>query len=473
MIFNPKNLTLAGGEYLFNGKIVARCHHSLANDSIKLFWHNFSFGFSDLETVACDEYVFTIGDAQPVQTNGCAYSINVQPNGICLSAKNEHDLKYAFMTLLDMFTCCHTDNGEIIKIACCSLSESPVIENRIVHFCVFPETELWVLQRFVRFAAALKYTHIIIEFWGTLHLDSMKELAWKNSYTKEQIAPIVQEAHELGLKIIPFFAHWGHATMSRVLNGKHVVLDQNPSLQSYFNEDGWCWNIADSRVRKLLKSVRGELMELFGDCEYFHIGCDEAFSFKFTKENMDMVCDYLNEVAADLLACGRKPVMWGDMLIHPRPYFNKENNYTCLAPSLEIEKYLTSRLDKNIIIADWQYSSPVYPVETAKVFVENGFQVMLSSYDSTKIELDAVQKTVIEQKLKGHLHTTWCTLTRGMPMILMAAVGSFEQDESCVRVTQVNTIYRTQTAALLRKVMPVNGDYEKSGWSKVQIETTL
>ena len=30
---------------------------------------------------------------------------------------------------------------------------------------------------------------------------------------------------------------------------------------------------------------------------------------------------------------------------------------------------------------------------------------------------------------------------------------------------------RTKTAALLRKVMPAGGDYEKAGWSRVQVSS--
>lgn len=472
MVFHPKNLIITEGEYVFNGKVSARCHYSLINDTIKAFWHDFSYGFSTLDATPCTEYVFTIGDASPVFVGDCAYSINVSPSGICLSAKNETDLKLAFMTLLDMFTCCALGEHDGIKIECCTLSESPLVENRMVHFCVFPETELWQLRRFVRFCAALKYTHVVVEFWGMLKFDCLKELAWEQAYTKEQIAPVIREANELGLEIIPMFNHWGHATASRHIHGKHVVLDQNPSLQSYFGDDGWCWNIADRKVRDLLKAVRGELMELCGECEYFHIGCDEAYSFEFTEENMGMLCDYINEVTADLLASGRRTIMWGDMLICSRPTFSKNNAYVCLAPSIEAEKFLTSRLDKSIIIADWQYYAPEYPVETAEVFAENGFECMLCPYDSGEKELRAAQATVINKKLKGLLQTTWHTLTRGMWTVLLAAVGCFEQsDEEDLVCARKDAVYITRAAALLRKAMPINGDYEKAGWSKIQVST--
>jgi hypothetical protein len=49
------------------------------------------------------------------------------------------------------------------------------------------------------------------------------------------------------------------------MHGKHVVLDQNPTLQTYFSEDGWCWDIRKPKVRELFRKIRSELIELCGD----------------------------------------------------------------------------------------------------------------------------------------------------------------------------------------------------------------
>ena len=79
--------------------------------------------------------------------------------------------------------------------------------------------------------------------------------------------------------------------------------------------------------------------------------------------------------------------------------------------------------------------------------------------------MNSVISTVRDQKLMGVLHTTWHTLSKGMPYVTHAAVGSFEGIDACVprRI-------RTSTAALLRRVLPAAGDYEKAGWSKIQVD---
>ena len=66
--------------------------------------------------------------------------------------------------------------------------------------------------------------------------------------------------------------------------------------------------------------------------------------------------------------------------------------------------------------------------------------------------------------LYGLIHTTWHTLAKGMPYVLMAAVGCYEGRE----VKSVRE-FRTSAAALLRKVYRSNGVYERAGWTKYQI----
>ena len=72
--------------------------------------------------------------------------------------------------------------------------------------------------------------------------------------------------------------------------------------------------------------------------------------------------------------------------------------------------------------------------------------------------------TVKTQSLDGFLHTTWHTLSSGMPFVLLAAVCGFDRECEWDLVGA-----RTYTAALLRRVMSIGGDYRKAGWSKVQI----
>ena len=462
MIFHPLNLIRSGGQYILPAKANATAHPALNKAVICEFFQSFTFGCSEIEMLECEEYFFKIGTTEPIPLGENEYTIRITEGGICLLADGEQNLLKGFMTLLDRIVAIETESGMAASIECCEIRDRARIKNRMVHFCVFPETELWELRRFLRFAAALKYTYVILEFWGTLRLDCLKELAWPNSFTQEEIRPLLREASDLGLAIVPMFNHWGHASLSRAMHGKHVVLDQNPALQTYFSDDGWCWDIKNPKVRTLLRSIRKELIDLCGDPPYFPIGCDEAYGFDFSQESMDFICDFLNEIATEAAAGGRRIIAWGDMFLSGHDHY--ANAYTCNAPSAEAEQYMLARLDRRLILADWQYDATHAPVETALVFKKAGFDCMLCPWDKGRAQLDACIDTARDESLLGVIHTTWHTLTSGMPFVLLSAIKSFDGSNSMPLLAAYG-----HTAALLRRVMPESKDYEKAGWSKRQV----
>lgn len=498
MIFNPNSLVQRKGSYRLAKYVSAVAHPCMNKAVLAEFWYNFTFQASNLciadET---NEFRFSVGEAEALPLNGADYSINVTPTGVCVFAANRENLLRGFMTLLDRIKATETNEAAAAEAAdvneaaaaeaedvneaaaaqaedvneaaaaeieCCQITDKPLISKRMVHFCVFPETELWELHRFLRACGALKYTHVILEFWGMLRFDCLKELSWPHAFSKEQIRPLLREANDLGLEIIPAFNHWGHASASRSIHGKHVVLDQNPSLQPYFSETGWCWTIEKPRTKALLRKIREELCDLCGTGQYFMLGCDEADGFEFSKENMDLLCRYLNETTEDLERFGRRPILWGDMLLFKKDGYHPKNHYCCNAPSREAAQYMLDRLPRSIVIGDWQYTSPCAPVETALTFKQAGFDCLLCPWDRGKKELIAPLDTIKAHKLSGFILTTWHTLSTGILYVTMAARGGFEDIDD-----YSPPLARHHTAMLMRKVMPAAGCYERAGWSKRQV----
>ena len=467
MIFHPQNLVRTEGEYVFSASVQALAHPALNKAATCEFFHNFSFGCSEIEFSECEEYIFRIGRADPIPLGESDYTIRIAESGICLLADGEQNLLKGFMTLLDRIKATDTESGTAAAAECCEIRDRARIRNRMVHFCVFPETTLWELQRLLRLAAALKYTHAVVEFWGMLKLDSMKELSWPFGYEKDEAKKILSEARDLGLEIIPRFNHWGHAAAAREMHGKHVVLDQNPALQTYFSEDGWRWDFSKEKVRALHKKIRHELIEVCGEGKYFHIGCDEPRGFAFTREEMDLACAYIEEIAADMEAEGRRIILWADTLLWNDPAYDKSEGFYCAAPTAEAALYMRDHLPKSVIAADWQYGFVKAPVATSEALKNAGFDCLLCPWEKGEAHAEATAKSVLKSELFGFLQTTWHTLSRRMPILTMMAKGAYEPIG-----TEENSIfipYQTVTAALLRKVMPVKGDYAKAGWSPSEV----
>ena len=461
-----------GEYYVFGRQINASANPCLVNESIKSFWKGFCCQSSEIEITAVNDLSFQIGNAHKPMLDGNQYAVNVEKTGLCITGDSEKGLINGFMTLLHKIkTKMITEREAVFEIPCGVFKEKPLIPNQMVHFCVFPETRLWEIERFIRFCTALKYSHIVLEFWGMLKYDCLKELGWSFAYSKEQLRPLITMANELGIEIIPMFNHWGHASGSRSIYGKHVVLDQNPALQPLFGDDGWTWDIQNPDTLKLLRNIREELMDLCGEGKYFHLGCDEAYNFEITTENYTVLTDYLNGIAAELAKVGRRPIIWNDMLIFNRDTFNKNNPYGVSCKNEELEKCLLADLDRNIIIADAQYYVTETPVETALISDNAGFDTLLCPWHRfCGNSVTPCVETAAEYDLFGVMHTTWHTLSIGMPDVARAA---FHIWNSPGKPEPPHTFFDTNTAKIMRKVYPVNGDYEKAGWSKKQVGDML
>lgn len=469
-MFSPNYVKKSDGVFRFGKTVKARADACLANDSVRDFWHGFCCRSCELDVSVCDEPIFEIGKAKRPDLDGNSYAVNVESAGICIAGDGKKGLINGYMTLLHQIRISSiTEDGAVFEIPCGEFKEKPRVANQMVHFCVFPETKLWELERFIKLCAALKYSHLVLEFWGMLQYDCLKELGWSFAFSKDRIRPLIKTANELGLEIIPMFNHWGHASASRMIYGKHVVLDQNPRLQPLFGADGWTWNIENPQTVKLLGEVRGELIDLCGEGGYFHIGCDEAYNFDLTVENYTVLTDMLNNVSRELAQCGRRPIIWGDMLVAKRDSFNPNNRYTASCKSTQLEELILSALDRNIIIADWQYNSKEAPIETALVFKAAGFDTLVCPWDGTfgASSILPCIKTAVDNDLAGVMHTTWNTLSIGMPDVCRAAFASWS--DSAENNSRPHNFFAVNCAKILRAVFPVNGDYEKAGWYPEQI----
>lgn len=325
----------------------------------KVLWKNFTAGKSVLEIIKLNTEVKgavisrDITVAPMLSTTSFEYEINVVENRIDISYTDEIGLIHAFSTILQSIGayCRSTDD---FSIECFSVKDTPSLEMRGVHLCVFPETSLLYLRKLIMLCGLYKISHIVIEFWGMFKFNCLKELSWQNAYTKNDLAPLIADGNALGIEFIPMFNHLGHATQSRFKAGKHVVLDQNPIYEELFEPGGWTWKITNPDTISLLSEIRKEMVGAFGKGEYFHIGCDEAYIFDsranaYDKDENDNFVRYLNNTLAAVEDLGRKPIMWGDMFLDKtrfkHPYvansstrcYEYEKNFNALAKDMIID----------------------------------------------------------------------------------------------------------------------------------------
>ncbi len=394
--------------------------------------------------------------------DGEEYTVCIRPEGVGILGRDLPTLSRGFSAFLMQI---ETIGKDTFRAGCRDLHGSFSVRRRMIHLCVFPNTTLQSLRRLVRLCGILAYTHVVIEFWGMLHLDAMKELAWENAYTKAEIRPILREARAMGMEPIPMMNQLGHAAGCRLSCGKHVVLDQNPRLQSLFTPDGWCWSVFSPEVQTLLKKVRAELCELFGSGEYFHIGCDEAYMYSSGYFPLSGLVNYLKNLTAEVVAEGRRPILWGDMII---PYETSSENADVRAAAWEKAKTMRPLLDAlhpQSIIADWQYDIKTAPIPSTEAFAKSGFDTIGCPWDQTG-NIDAMYDTALSCNLYGLMMTTWHTLSEGIHSVLYFA-------RKCGAAKALWSDHaghpKLETAVLLRKLSPEGLPYEETGYRVRQI----
>lgn len=445
------------GYFTLKNSVSAVADKRMMNGTVKNLWNGFCFKDSKLDITEGENCTFSIGDTEiPNISENKDYALCVDGKGIAVKGKDYPSLMRGFMSLIMKIE--YSKNELFIRF-CNEESEYSVL-NRMIHICILPETDFYFAKKLIRLAGVCQYTHIVIEFWGMLKYDCLKELSWENAFTKEQAKELIKECRELGMEPIPMFNQLGHATASRVCYGKHVVLDQNPKLKHLFSPDGWVWDIKSQEVFDLLKKVRLELYEVFGEGEYVHIGCDEAYYITSNEEYRKELPVFLKKLTEEVEREGRKPMIWMDMLLEEGLF---KDCYT-VGKKGEVE-FLRNSLAKSTVFVDWQYDSKNVPIPSLVSLKDCGHDVIGAPWFDEKNYVAHID-TVKENGLYGIMLTTWHTLKLEMHSVLGCA-------KKCGVKTSVwseHSGFREETATLLRKISFDGNNYASSGWSKEQIE---
>ena len=416
-----------------------------------------SFKDSEISFDSGAENSFCIGkEPLPILREGKEYAISVSEKGVALVGKDYGGLMRGFSVLLMKIE----QKGENFVLPVCEEESEYKLENRMIHICVFPENDFYFIQKLIRLCGLSQYTHIVIEFWGMLQYDSLKELAWPHAFSKEQARELVRECREFGMEPIPMFNQLGHATGSRIRSGKHVVLDQNPKLHHLFTPDGWSWNIASDEVKALLKEVRKELYELFGEGEYIHVGCDEAYMITRDARWRKLLPAYLGELTHEVEAEGRRPMLWMDMLLEKGIF----KDCYCVGEGNEVETIRRSTA-KSTVFVDWQYRVYEAPIPSLASLKDCGRAVMGAPWYEKK-NYNAHIETLVQNGMHGIMLTTWHTLNEWMHTVVDCA-------KDCGAKTFPWSEFsppRAETATMLRYLSFEGNAYSDTGWVKEQIK---
>ena len=413
------------------------------NDALMEIFGNFTHNMFNNVSFASDENVIVIGEGEATDLGDAENVINVTDNGVFIKGTSYATMLHGFFLFLEELS--YDRKSDSYSFRKGTFRRSGELPFRSIHFCIFPETKLKFLRKCIRTAALSKYTHVVLEFWGMIKYDCLKELSWPIAYGKDEIRAIVKEANSLGLEVIPMFNHLAHASGCREANGKHVVLDQNLSLDYMFNCYGWSWDFKNEEVLSLLRKVRAELMEVCGEGKYFHIGCDEEYLCINDLEKMKELVSYINGLSDELKKDGRRLIMWHD-IISPM--------------TGEYSEYVRGALSKDVLIAYHDYSATPETFRHTPRFLDAGFEFVTCPWEG-RANVGKGAEVALENKLFGVMMTTWHSLFRNFGEIVY--MGEKVYGGYPDLPTQIRRFHQAEVA---RRALFTDGDYELAGWSE-------
>jgi len=432
----------------------------IKKETLLTLWNRFSLSFSTPTLLPTEEYCFCTDMAKvPALPEDKEYAILVDRDGFGVAGKDFGGLMRGIFALLMKIELKET--GAFIKERV--ESSNYCIRNRMLHICIFPENDFYFIKKLIRLAGLCQYTHLVFEFWGTLQFDCMKELGWPDAFSKEQAKELIEECRNFGMEPIPMFNQLGHASGCRMKSGKHVVLDQNPHLQHLFTPDGWAWDIFSEKVLALFKEIRKELYELFGEGEYIHLGCDEAYYYTKDEALRRSLPEFLRKLTDDVVSEGHRPMVWMDMMLE-RGKYDQDGKATATCPAQEVES-MQQALNPATVMVDWQYKIKEAPIKTLLSLKENERDAMGAPwYDHGNYT--AYVKTISAHQFFGIMMTTWHTLFEHMPSVLGCAkscgASTFAWSDSAPLLSE--------TATLLRRLSFEKNSYQECGWATNQIK---
>ena len=479
----PNKIAWGRGTLTFSKRITLVTGRESDTEVIEMMkdtWKRFTFGAVEMDVTRNAAFKagdFALAGAHPPQREpDAAYALTVQASGVAASAADAAGMRGAWFTLLQLLQAGESNSGSpTFALPHVEIQDWPAMKFRGLHLCVFHETPPVMIEKAIRLAAFLKFTHVVLEFWGMLRLDALKELSWPEAWPKAQAGRLIAIAHGMGLEVIPMFNCWGHATACRIKHGRHVVLDQNPKLAPLFEPDGWTWCLTNPRSQELLRRVCDELIEFAGPGKFFHIGCDEAYSHATCDrcrqtDRVQLLADHVNNLAAHLEKRGRRAIMWGDALLERGkwPAGFAANGSPTLPTHLALD-----RISHKIVIADWHYDVTKGSVPTLSHFHEHGFETLACPWNSLG-NIRTLAKAAVANNSAGVLMTTWHHLVQSIPTLPYVAACVWSQDQTALGLGQMEgSLSRAGTAAVLRKLVPAEGKFERAGWNSFELPTEV
>lgn len=273
---------------------------------------------------------------------------------------------------------------------------------------------VWLKRAIQRLLARHKFNFLVLgeASSGNVRWKSHPEIAKKSSMSVETLKENVEYAKDHLLEVAPLIQSLGH---SKTVIKAHPDLADSPDP----NYRGNALCISNPKTRKLLSDLYDEVLEIYGNPKYFHIGFDEAMTIGKNplckgKKPYELIAEQVKWCNDYLKAKGVKNViMWHDMLLEHYTWKDVPANSNWPGIYDAITHPAITKLPKDVIIAMWSYSNTgTFP--SVAYFQKHGYQVLCCPWFDEKNNYD-IATSAHKNKALGVLGTSWTFTTWATP----------------------------------------------------------
>lgn len=341
-----------------------------------------------------------------------AYAIDVSSREIQLSAPATQGLWLGAQTLLQLII---GNRSQGFLIRQCGIQDWPSTPRRICHLPrLTHKSDLELFRRYARLLARYKFNTLILENSGAIKLDKHPEAWWSDGFSKDEIRTLISDFKDLGFEVIPQLNSFGH--VDEWLGAEPGEIDSY-HLADLFSTAEYhdTLNPCNPRVYDILFDCYNEMLDVYGNPKYFHMGLDEARRRGFGN-NADckgeppahIFADHANRIGEFFANKNVTPVMWADLLLDPAKFPGIDNCNggapTNFSESLDLIK-------APYALMDWHYDTPD-PLPTLKYLSGKGHDVWATPWKDAHNTYGHAQAAK-SLELKGICATTWNFFDRG------------------------------------------------------------
>lgn len=172
---------------------------------------------------------------------------------------------------------------------------------------LFPTADYLIV--FLEKLAEAGYTHILLEFEDRFPYEKFPDFVRKSAYSKAEFRAVAEKCRSLGIGIIPLLQCAGHLD---------YFLKEDACRHLRENGSTYQWCFSDPESFEVWKSMAEEILEVFPDCGYFHIGADEVRLKEpcprcREHDAFKLYLERVRQCAGFAASKGKKVLMWDDM----------------------------------------------------------------------------------------------------------------------------------------------------------------